>query len=1575
MRKLLLICLSMLSLASYQAKAQTILVAGDIAFASYDSTPLSGLGDKFSFVLLTNIQAGTKISFTDRGYFGNNAWQAAGNSEPSITWTSGTALGLGTEVFINALEAKTYDGTNPNGVANGVVSLTEGTTSNGLSLSNVGDQIIAFQGGNGSPTGNGAYMIAGINYFYSSSTTDANWNVGSPNGPNSSLMPPGLTAGFSALYTGPLSGTQSAVAGRFNCTATPTVKTAANIRAALMDKNNWLLYGTALTDNNGCDLAAPSNTAPTLANLNGDSAVWPGVGNTVTLDVAVNATASDAEMNALNGGNGNYAGASLIVQRAGTAISNDVFNFSTTGALFTVSGSNLQSGGLTFATYTYSGGTTTINFTSSGTAATSALVNDVLRHISYRNDTPAGDATIRFSFSDGTATANADVSVTSDAIYITNATDAITIDLSNGVSLSEAIAIAAADATGSQTLYLASSLNSQNITLASNLSINESLTLNATATPNLNIYGSTLTLGGGTTLTFQNGSSNYNAIGSTFAGSGNLAISGPGILELNSTSNRASWSGGFTITDARVRIREANNISSGLLTLNTGTLDISISGTNVTATFANNVSLGTGGGSFLVGDPSLNNIANFSGVISGSGNLTKSAGSVLRLSGVNTYTGNTVINEGTLSISAANQLSSGSLTIDGGTLATSGSFTLSNPISLGNGGATVNPGAGTLTLNGVISGNGTLTKNNSGSLYLYSNNTFSGGLTVANGLVAAFDNATALGTGSITLSDATQLALANLGTATINNNIVLAGNATLITGNGSQTNVTLSGIISETGGARNLTINANSANNSLVVTGNNTYTGSTTTSGNLVAIRNQGSISSGTLYIGSSTFQINAPNVTLANNIVINTATNITTNNLVTFSGVVSGTGNITKNGAGTLTLSGANTNTGTLTVASNKITLNGSANNNITVNSGALLDGNGIINGNLTLLNGATLAPGNNVGVLTINGNLKANSGSTLSFDIGGTNAGTNYDQLAVNGTADIAGANLVANHSYTAGNADSYTLISNDGSDAITGTFSGRAEGSTLTANGNATPLKVSYSGGTGNDFTLTAPTASTIVGVTSSTANGTYKIGDNISIQVNFDQAVTVNATGGTPTLLLETGATDRQASYASGSGSSSLSFSYVVQAGDNTNDLDYTSTTALALNGGAIQNATLTLPSPGTSGSLGASKTLKVDGVSPTATIVLSNTTLRIGQTATVTFTFSEAVVGFTTADVTVPNGTLSNLSSADGGITWTATLTPATNTTDATNVITLDNTGVTDVAGNMGTGTTISDNYAVYTERPSVAISSSASNPTGNNTIPLQFTFSEAVTGFTLTDVSATNGTVSNLTTLDNISYTATLVPTTSGTVTVNVAANGATNIAGNGNTAATAFTISYNPSLPVTLTGFNAKLIDNSKVQVTWATVAELNNDRFELSRSSDGVNFTLIKTIVGQGTSNQRKDYAFTDLAPAQGDNYYQLTQFDLNGKSTDMGVKVVNVSLQANNQVILYPNPATSVAHISLQPNIYHTATLLNLNGQVLQHKTIGQGANQIEFKVADLVPATYLIRLAGKQAQTTKTFVKLD
>lgn len=174
---------------------------------------------------------------------------------------------------------------------------------------------------------------------------------------------------------------------------------------------------------------------------------------------------------------------------------------------------------------------------------------------------------------------------------------------------------------------------------------------------------------------------------------------------------------------------------------------------------------------------------------------------------------------------------------------------------------------------------------------------------------------------------------------------------------------------------------------------------------------------------------------------------------------------------------------------------------------------------------------------------------------------------------------------------------------------------------------------------------------------------------------------------------------------------------------------------------------------------ASNPYELDSKRPTATITIANSKLMAGQTTTVTFTFSEAVTGVDLSEPTVANGTLSNLSSSDGGKTWAATLTPTSDIQDNTNIITLDNTRVKDLAGNAGEGTINSANYEIDTVRPTATIVVADNELKTGEPSLVTITFSEAVSDFNLSCLTASNGTLSNLTSIDGErTWSVTLTP-------------------------------------------------------------------------------------------------------------------------------------------------------------------------------------------------------------------------
>ncbi len=157
-----------------------------------------------------------------------------------------------------------------------------------------------------------------------------------------------------------------------------------------------------------------------------------------------------------------------------------------------------------------------------------------------------------------------------------------------------------------------------------------------------------------------------------------------------------------------------------------------------------------------------------------------------------------------------------------------------------------------------------------------------------------------------------------------------------------------------------------------------------------------------------------------------------------------------------------------------------------------------------------------------------------------------------------------------------------------------------------------------------------SASVTGVSATNINGSYRAGQTITVTVNFDASVDVT---GTPRILLETGTTDRYANYTSGTGTTTLNFDYLIQAGDTSSDLDYTSTNALGLNGGTINDsgsglpASLVLPSPGTAGSLGANKNIVIDTTAPQVSNVSSITAsgyYNAGKVIQVTVSFTETV---------------------------------------------------------------------------------------------------------------------------------------------------------------------------------------------------------------------------------------------------------------------------------------------------------------------------------------------------------------
>ncbi len=662
------------------------------------------------------------------------------------------------------------------------------------------------------------------------------------------------------------------------------------------------------------------------------------------------------------------------------------------------------------------------------------------------------------------------------------------------------------------------------------------------------------------------------------------------------------------------------------------------------------------------------------------------------------------------------------LTINNGTLST---------VSSSDGGITW---TATLTpTTGITSNSNSVILNNGGVADLAGN--AGSGLSTSNNY--AID--TARPTASISMSDSA-LTGGETSLVTITFSEAVSGftNADLTVPNG-----TLSAVSSSDGGVTwtaTYTPNANVADTTNVITLDNTGVADLA-----------GNIGSGTTDSGNFTIATQQPTATV---VVADSALSVGETSLVTitFSEAVSGFNNAdltVENGTlsavsssdGGITWTATFTPTANVTDASNLITLD-----NTGFSNGSGVTGSGITSSNNYAID--TLRP--TATIVVADNALAVGETSLVTITFSEAVSGfTNADLNIANGTLSA--------------------VSSSDGGVTWTATLTptaGITDSSNLIALNNAGVTDAAGNAGTGltfsNNYAIDSarPTASIVV------ADSALSVGETSLVTITFSEAVS----GFDNSDLSVPNGTLSAVSSSDGGITWTATFTPGANVADTTNLISLNNAGVADLAGNAGTGVT-------------NSGNFTIDTVRPTATVVVADSALSIGETSLVTITFSEAVSGFNNADLTVENGTLSAVSSNDGGITWTATFTPTANITDTSNLITLDNSGVANASGNTGSGITSSNNYAIDTALPTATIVVADSALSIGETSLVTITFSEAVSGFTNADLTISNGTLSAVSSNDGgITWTATLTPTAgttsaSNSITLNNA--GVTDLAGN----------------------------------------------------------------------------------------------------------------------------------------------------------------------------------------------------
>lgn len=186
-------------------------------------------------------------------------------------------------------------------------------------------------------------------------------------------------------------------------------------------------------------------------------------------------------------------------------------------------------------------------------------------------------------------------------------------------------------------------------------------------------------------------------------------------------------------------------------------------------------------------------------------------------------------------------------------------------------------------------------------------------------------------------------------------------------------------------------------------------------------------------------------------------------------------------------------------------------------------------------------------------------------------------------------------------------------------------------------------------------------------------------------------------------------------------------------------------------------------------------------------------------------------------------------------------------------------------------------------------------------------------------------------------------------------------------------------TLPVELTSFEAET-HNDIVILNWETATEINNDYFEVHKSTDGINWDFIGFVLGSGNSTESVRYEFYDTDGCNASCYYRLKQVDYDG--TEDFSKVVHVQGQ-NEELAIYkvfPNPVTNVLNVqlsSLDTQPYDLKIFTSDGKEIYNaHLVCGVGVNEFSIRTDKFPAGLYMLVINNPNGEKSKriSFSKL-
>ena len=166
-----------------------------------------------------------------------------------------------------------------------------------------------------------------------------------------------------------------------------------------------------------------------------------------------------------------------------------------------------------------------------------------------------------------------------------------------------------------------------------------------------------------------------------------------------------------------------------------------------------------------------------------------------------------------------------------------------------------------------------------------------------------------------------------------------------------------------------------------------------------------------------------------------------------------------------------------------------------------------------------------------------------------------------------------------------------------------------------------------------------------------------------------------------------------------------------------------------------------------------------------------------------------------------------------------------------------------------------------------------------------------------------------------------------------------------------------NTPLPVELGSFNAELIDQSNVELTWVTITEVNNDYFVVQRSNDGQDWEDVEFVSGAGNSQNTARYVSNDYSPIKGVSYYRIKQVDFDGEYSTSIVKQVNNNIWSD--ILLYPNPVNSSLTIEYNEELETEMKITDHIGQAVYCPVL-KLTDKMQYNTSSLPSGVYFVQI---------------